>query len=134
MPQFSVTSLQRLAKAHPDIQRVMRAAILDFDFSILESYRGPEDQLKAYQQGNSRATFGHSPHNFQPSLAVDCAPYPIDWKNIRAFQAMAQVINANALKLRVPLVWGGNWRMKDYPHFELLNWRAIAGAHAEAAA
>lgn len=133
MPRFSKTSLDRLALAHPDLQRVMRAAIQDFDFSIICSHRSDADQQAAYDAGNSKAKPGQSPHNHQPSLAVDCAPYPLDWKDIRSFQRMAAVINAHALKLGVPIVWGGNWKMRDYPHFELHNWRTLAAKRPEAA-
>lgn len=126
MPSFSQTSLSRLMLAHPDLQRVLRAAIKDFDFSVICSYRSDADQQAAYDSGHSKARPGQSPHNFQPSLAVDCAPHPLDWKDIKSFQRMAQVINGHAAKLGVPISWGGSWRtFKDYPHFELANWKAM---------
>jgi peptidoglycan L-alanyl-D-glutamate endopeptidase CwlK len=126
MAKFSPQSAERLAQAHPALQRVMNAAIVDFDFMVLCGHRGEADQNKAYEDGKSKAKWGQSPHNSEPSLAVDLAPYPIDWTNIAEFRRMASVIQGHAMRMGVPLSWGGNWRrLKDYPHFELANWRAM---------
>lgn len=126
MPKFSQTSISALSNAHPDIQRVMNAAIQDCDFAVLESCRDAEHQKAAFEKGSSCAKFGQSPHNFQPALAVDCVPYPIDWKNTKAFQQMAQVINGHALRLGVAITWGGTFKtLRDMPHFELSNWRSM---------
>ena len=124
MPAFGTRSALNLARAHPDLQRVLRDAIKYNDFTVICAYRGKADQEAAFKAGNSKARFGQSPHNFKPSLAVDCVPYPLDWDDIGRFELMGRVIMQSASRLRVPLVWGKTFSFRDYPHFELANWRA----------
>ena len=35
------------------------------------TYRGPEAQTKAYEEGKSRLMYGQSLHNFKPAFAFD---------------------------------------------------------------
>jgi len=69
-----------------------------------------------------------SKHNYLPSLAVDVAPYPIDWNNIQRFKDMAKSYIESAKEEGIKIVWGADWDMDgdikehkliDYPHFEL---------------
>lgn len=124
MPKFSKKSQAILAQAHPDLQRVMNEAIKTTDFSVICAYRNKTDQNRAYRQGKSKAQFGQSPHNFTPSLAVDCVPYPLDWENIAAFEAMGQAIMRAAERVGVSLEWGKYFTgLVDMPHFQLRNWK-----------
>lgn len=82
------------------------------------TYRGPNDQEKAYAEGRSKARFGQSLHNFKPAYAFDIAF--IDRKTGRAdwsfnlFEAMALFGD------EVGLEWGGRWiGLVDGPHFQL---------------
>ncbi len=128
MANFSTISAERLALAHPDIQRVMNEAIKDFDFSVLCSFRCEADQNAACAAGKSHAMWGQSAHNFEPSLAVDCAPHPLDWEDITAFTQMAAIILSHATALGIKMTWGGSWKtLKDYPHFELTDWKTMRG-------
>ena len=135
MPKFSQRSLDRLATCHPDIQAVMDEAIKEFDFTVLSGFRSPKEQLELYKQGrefkdgkwvkvgktvtNVDGVNTKSKHNYSPSRAIDIAPYPIDWGDIERFEQMAVVVMDCANKLGIKLTWGGDWRMKDNPHFEL---------------
>jgi peptidoglycan L-alanyl-D-glutamate endopeptidase CwlK len=134
MPQFGPRSLERLNTCHPDLQRVMRAAIASGpDFSIICGHRGKAEQDEACAKGLSKTPFPTSKHNAVPSLAVDIAPYPIDWKDEARFVALARHVLAVAAELGVKLRWGGDWdgdgmtrsegdtdeRFVDLPHFEL---------------
>lgn len=126
MPKFSRASAQRLATCHPDIRNVCEQLIKTYDFSVLCGHRGQQDQDAAYKAGNSRVCFPNSPHNNLPSLAVDLAPYPVDWNDIGRFKELACAFFAvaNLLKERGEIThefeWGGSWRtFKDYPHFEI---------------
>jgi peptidoglycan L-alanyl-D-glutamate endopeptidase CwlK len=137
MPNFSQRSLDRLATCHDDIQKVMNESIKEFDFTVLSGYRSPDEQFELYKQGrelidskwvktgktvtNVDGTNVLSNHNYNPSRAIDIAPYPINWDNIDRFIAMSNVVLKCAKELDIELEWGGNWRMKDYPHFELKN-------------
>ena len=126
MPAFSATSRERLATCHPLLQRVMKSAIVDFDFTVLCGTRGKAEQAAAYAAGNSKLQWPNSKHNSTPSMAVDVAPWPIDWKNHTAFRALADVVRTHwaaipeAEREGYELVWGGGWaRFPDMPHWEL---------------
>jgi len=55
------------------------------------------------------------------SLAVDAAPWPVDWKDIPGFVNLAVVVKSCALELGIALEWGGDWQsFKDYSHYQLL--------------
>ena len=137
MPTFSAVSRKRLAQAHPQLQRLMNECIKGpIDFTILDSQRGRAAQEKAFKAGNSKAHFGQSAHNWNPALALDVAPYPIDWDNrARFIQLGQQVILPTAKTLKIPVRWGGDWNMNgkitdekfsDLPHYELTPWREYA--------
>jgi peptidoglycan L-alanyl-D-glutamate endopeptidase CwlK len=135
MPSFSVTSSRRLANAHPLIQKVMNEAIRHYDFMMLDSQRGRAAQEKAFREGHSKAHFGQSAHNWSPSIAVDVAPYPLDWNDRKRFIDLSKIILPIAKDMGVPLRWGGDWNMNgimtdehlsDLPHYELHPWRTWA--------
>lgn len=134
MPKFGLRSIARLNTCHPDLQRVLNAAIADGpDFTILCGHRGAAEQAEACAKGLSKAPWPTSKHNALPSLAVDIAPYPIDWNDYARFRALADHILAHAARLGIRLRWGGDWdgdgltardgdkdeRLIDLPHFEL---------------
>lgn len=136
MPSFSQKSLDKLHTCHPDIIRVMEIAIKHYDFTILYGTRSMEEQFSLFKQGrklqngkwvkigatvtNIDGVTKLSMHNHNPSLAVDCAPYPIDWNDLKRFKDMAEVIKQAAVTVGVSLQWGGDWiKFVDYPHFEI---------------
>jgi peptidoglycan L-alanyl-D-glutamate endopeptidase CwlK len=129
MPTFSRISKERLATCHPDLQKIMNLAIQEYDFSILCGHRSEAAQNEAYNTGKSKLKFPRSKHNKLPSLAVDIAPYPIDWKNIQRFNNLAAIILRIAKEQGIRVRWGGDFNMDgnkttsdswDKPHFELI--------------
>jgi len=120
MPKFSNKSKERLATCHDKLQAICNEAIRITDFTVLEGHRGEERQNELYKKGSTKAVFGASKHNFKPSLAVDLAPYPIDWEDTERFAELAGVIKAVAFKYGVNITWGGDWHsFKDMPHYEI---------------
>lgn len=129
MPYLGAVSDARLRTCHPDLQRVVRVAIESGpDFSVLCGHRDRAAQEAAYESGHSNAEWADSMHNRVPSLAVDLAPYPIDWDDLERFRALAHYVLGVAAGLGVSLRWGGDWdrdyesadeRFIDMPHFEL---------------
>lgn len=120
--KFGKKSLEILGSCHSDLQKlmmtVMRKGIMDF--TIIQGYRGEEEQNKAFKEGKSNAMFGQSKHNTTPSQAVDIAPYPIDWEDTERFALLAGVVLSTAQELDIELRWGGHFKsIKDMPHFEL---------------
>lgn len=133
MPHFGKESLRNLKQLHPDLQMVLREAIKEFDFKIMDAQRGRAEQEYAFKKGNTKAHFGQSAHNYIPAIACDIYPYPIDFDDIGRFKDMARVVLRIAKAHKVPLRWGGDWNMDgntadgwDFPHFELHPWRTWA--------
>jgi len=128
MPKFSKQSTAKLKTCHPLLAVIALEAIEEMDFVVLCGHRTPAEQQELYKQG--RATKGRivthvdgikkkSKHNYLPSLAMDLAPYPIDWNDLERFKKLADIIMRIAKENATPLEWGGAWKMKDYPHFQL---------------
>ena len=136
MPKFGKRSLERLKTCHPNIIKVMEEAIKHYDFTVLYGTRTKEEQFELYKQGrtlkdgkwittgktvtNLDGTIKVSKHNHSPSLAIDIAPYPIDWSNLDRFKELALVVKDAAATVGVSITWGGDWKsFKDYPHYEI---------------
>lgn len=136
MATFDKRSLERLRHAHPLLQRIMHEAIKKAPFLVLDSQRGRAAQELAFRLKHTKAHFGNSAHNWSPSVALDVAPIPLNWKNPKPFIILAQqIILPIALGMKIPIRWGGDWNMNgnvndesfsDKPHFELHPWRMFA--------
>jgi peptidoglycan L-alanyl-D-glutamate endopeptidase CwlK len=135
MPTFGSASLTSRAKLHPKLQLIVDEAIKEIDFKILDATRGRAAQEKAFRQGNTKAHFGDSAHNYVPAIAMDLFPAPYDWDNTKAFENLSVVILRIAKEFSIPLRWGGDWNMDgskttsdswDKPHYELHPWRTWA--------
>jgi len=112
-------SLARLEGVHPDLVRVVKRAIeiTPVDFTVTEGLRTVERQRAlvaagASQTMKSRHITGH---------AVDLAALVMgevrwDWP---LYAKLAGAMKAAAKELAIPLEWGGDWKMKDGPHFQL---------------
>lgn len=127
MPQFGKRSKEQLETCHPDLQMVLNKAIEVVDFSVLQGYRGEEEQNKYFYEGKSKLKYPQGKHNKNPSLAVDIAPWPIDWKDIKRFGAVVFFIKGiayeNGIKLRLGADWNSDFQFNesfiDMPHIEL---------------
>lgn len=128
MPKFSKRSKNKLETCDSRLQNLFNEVIQYFDCSILCGHRGEDEQNEAFHAGRSKLMFPESKHNSEPSQAVDVAPYPIEWDNKERFYYFAGIVKGIALKLNIPIRWGGDWdsdtRVKDQtffdlPHFEI---------------
>lgn len=130
--KLSASSQARLNGAHPLLQKLFAACVADPacpPFAVLDSQRGRQAQEKAFALKHSKAHFGQSAHNWAPAVAVDVVPYPIDWTNLARFNALGKFVTAKAKALGIDITWGATWKgLKDYPHYELTNWRALVAA------
>ena len=129
MPVFSRNSKARLSTCQELLQGVFNEVIHHFDCTILCGYRTEEEQNRAAEEGRSTKRYPDSRHNTVPAMAVDVAPYPIDWEDLNRFRYFAGFVMGIAAKRGAPLKWGGDWdrdtqvrdnRFNDFPHFELI--------------
>lgn len=131
MPKFGEQSLKRLDTCDERIQKVLNEVIKHYDFMILEGTRTVEQQQQYYKEGKSKldGINKKSKHQSYPSLAVDIAPYPIDWNDSKRFYYLAGLVIATANSMGIKLRWGGDWdsdgdfkdnTFNDLPHFELV--------------
>lgn len=121
MAIFSPASLKRLQTCHPLLQDLFNEVIKHHDCSIISGYRGREEQEEAFNNGNSKAHYGQSNHNFSPSLAVDVMPYPINWDDIKGIHKFAGFVLGVAAEKNIPVRWGGTFKnFFDGPHYELI--------------
>ncbi len=106
----------------------MNEVVRNFDCTIIDGYRGHERQAEAFLMGFSKVRFPNSRHNVNPSLAVDVAPWPIDWMDAERFIYFGGYVKGIAAQLGIPIRWGGDWDgdfelkdnlFNDYGHFEI---------------
>ena len=128
MPSFSQRSKNKLDSCHPDLQRLFERVVQEFDCTILAGHRGMQEQNSAFDKGFSKLRYPRSKHNKWPSLAVDVAPYPLDWKDKETFYYFAGFVKGLAAEMGIAIRWGGDWdsdtmvhdqTFMDLPHFEL---------------
>ena len=142
---FSQTSLDKMEKVHPKLVEVMKTAIENspFDFRITDGARTTEEQFALYQIGRSkpgrivtncdgkRAKSNHQIKSDGFGHAVDIFPCGVIENGVyrkftseegydeKKLKLIANHILAVAKSKNINIEWGGNWKMKDTPHFEL---------------
>ena len=142
---FAQSSLDKMEKVHPKLVEVMKAAITDspFDFRITSGARTTEEQKALYALGRTKpgkiATYANgvtSKSNHQIKSdgfghAVDIFPCGVIENGVyrkftseegyddKKLKLIANHILVVAKSKNINIEWGGNWKMKDTPHFEL---------------
>lgn len=124
--KFSVSSEAKLLGVHPDLVRVVRAAlaISTTDFVVVEGLRTIEKQREYFNAGKSRTM--RSRH--LTGHAVDLMPY-LDtdgdgdkegsWE-LKHFYPINDAMRQASSSLGIPIEWGGSWAsFIDAPHFQL---------------
>lgn len=120
MPSFSEESKAKLATCHPYLKKLFEEIIKTYDCTIICGERKKEDQDKAVAAGESLTPYPTSKHNSFPSMAVDVAPYPIDFNDEKRFYHFAGYIQAVADRMNIQITWGGSWtKIKDLDHWQL---------------
>lgn len=118
MPEYSIRSRNKLDTCDTRIIKVFLEVIKKIDHVVLWGHRGKIIQDEFYKKGTSKVKYPNSKHNHEPSLAIDVAPWPVDWKNIDQFRELANIVQDEADRQGVELIWGGSWGW-DYGHFEI---------------
>ena len=145
--KFGKTSLRRLHTCHIDLQILAYEMMkrTDQDFGIVCGERGIIAQEDAFNRGVSKAHYGESPHNNNPSDGLDMVPYADSnylWKDVDAIYKLAALARecANDLlakgAIKENIIWGNDWdndgipvgldpdeNFVDMPHYERQKWK-----------
>ena len=148
---LSQKSLDKMNGVDERLQRVVKRAIqlTKQDFMVLEGVRTKEQCMINYGKGRTAAqcvakgvpaqyanpnaakvTWLNDPFASKhvSGKAVDLVPYPVDWNDLKKFDAIAQAMLQAAKELNVPIRWGADWDNdgkprergeSDSPHFEI---------------
>ena len=136
---FGARSESLLGSVHPELQRLAREAIRTspMDFTVTEGARNAATQADKFTKGLSRVRF--SKHQLVPAQAVHFDPYPVLYpqdsdppmiktKKYARYYMLSMHIRATAIRLVIPVRWGGAWDnsydilnndFDDLAHYEL---------------
>lgn len=124
MPSLGAESKKHLKGVDSRLVAIINEAIKIIDFTVLDGVRTIEEQRILFARGKTKTM--NSKH--LDGLAVDLAPWPVNWADTEMFCVLAGVMRAVAFKQGKELRWGGDWdrddqtkdeRFRDYGHFEL---------------
>ena len=142
---FAQSSLDKMEKVHPKLVEVMKTAITDspYDFRITSGARTTEEQKALFALGRTKpgkivtytnGVTSKSNHQIRADgygYAVDIFPCGVIENGVyrkftseegydeKKLKLIANHILAVAKSKNINIEWGGNWKMKDTPHFEL---------------
>jgi peptidoglycan L-alanyl-D-glutamate endopeptidase CwlK len=120
MPEFSERSRKNLETCHPDLQKLFKEIIKEYDCTILCGHRNEYDQNECFRSGKSKLKWPNGKHNSKPSEAVDAVPFPISWSDLKRMIDFSKLVKAKALELNIKIRWGGDFKgFPDMPHYEL---------------
>lgn len=128
MNKYSRTSIERLSTCNNQLQTLFRKVLPYHDHKIIQGHR-TEAQHKMYMlEGKTKVNYSQTYHRFNPSKAVDVAPFPIRWNDSGSFYVFAGVVKAVAQDLGIwgNLRWGGDWdrdgQYNDQSFNDLVHW------------
>ena len=118
--KFSTRSKRNLEGIHPDLRRVVERALelSELDFVVTEGKRTMELQERYVREGASRTM--KSRHLTGHAIDFVALDGPKVSYEKGCMERVALAFKAAARELKVPVVWGGDWKsFVDTPHVEL---------------
>lgn len=124
--KLSKRSLEKLEGVHPELVSVIKLAITltPVDFVVVQGVRTQAEQDALYARGRTApgqiVTWTRKSRHIG-GAAVDLAAW-VDGKaswQTKHYQGLAKAVKQAAMQLTVPIEWGGDWKRKDWGHFEL---------------
>ena len=139
---LSKRSMNSLAGVNPKLREVVIRAIqlTEQDFVVTQGLRTREDMKVNYGMGRTvaqlavhgieakyakpkerKVTFLNNPFasNHRNGNAVDIYPYPVDYDTPSKYAKINEAIQKASKELGVTVTWGGTWKAKDLPHYEV---------------
>ena len=129
MYRYSHRSTAKLLTCHIGLQKLFNEIIKHYDCKILCGFRDRATQNQAFDEGRSQVDWPHSKHNNNPSTAIDVAPYPLDWEDIKRWYMFIGIVRGFAAKMNIPIRCGADWdgdmqikdqNFHDLPHIEII--------------
>lgn len=116
---LNVRSEKNLTGVNEELVKVVRRAaeITDLDFIVTEGLRTKERQEQLVKAGASQTM--NSKHLVGKAVdlaAVVTGEVRWDWP---LYAKLATVMKQAAKDVNVVIEWGGDWKMRDGPHFQL---------------
>ena len=122
MYHFSQRSKNNLEGVHDRLVNLAHEAIKYVDFTVIEGFRGKEEQNRLYQEGKSTLQFPQSKHNKKPAQAIDIMPYPIRPIKDKRFAYMQGIVRGiaetNDWNIRLGLDWNMDGELVSYDNEE----------------
>lgn len=115
-------SLDNLSGVHDHLADVVKLAITltKQDFAVFEGLRTAERQQKLYAQGRSKLDGVTRMSRHQSGHAVDLVPYcdgELCWE-WELYFPICDAVRQAAVKLRIPIRWGGTWQVITDSRFD----------------
>lgn len=121
--------MDRLKTCHPDLQKILMEAIKYYDVTIIEGIRTKERQEELVRTGMSKTMNSmHLDQGDGYSHAVDCAIWPIDWKDRERFVLLQGFLKGIAVmlkkngeithNLRLGTDWDNDGNIKEHSFFD----------------
>jgi len=119
MYKFGTTSEKHLQGVHQDLVAVMREAIKysPVDFGIVDGLRTKAEQKRYVAKGASKTM--KSRHLTGKAVDIMCYVNGKGRWEEALYKKVGPHVKAAAKKLKVAIIWGGDWNWKDWGHFEL---------------
>ena len=139
--KFDERSLKNLEGVHPDSVKVLTEAIKDspIPFIVIFGVRTVAEQQALYAQGRTVAGlkvtncdgvnvksehqvkddgYGYATDLYADANSNGKLDAP-ELNDVASLICVASHIKAKSKTLGIAIEWGGDWKMKDYPHFQL---------------
>jgi peptidoglycan L-alanyl-D-glutamate endopeptidase CwlK len=137
MPAFGKRSLDRLSNVDAALVEIVTDIVAHYDITVISGKRDKIEQDELFARGLSKTKYPKSKHNYgrggitgSKCIAVDIAPFPVDWNDTNAFCYLAGMVKHAAHELGYAVRWGGDWdqddeiikdqTFQDLGHFELV--------------
>lgn len=122
--KWSLRSLKEMGEIHPDLRKVCDEALrltvkrhTVLDFVIIDGRRTIKEQQLHFANGASKTMNSRHLHGYAIDFAV-LVSGKIRWEK-EYYMPIGTYFKEAAKRVKVPIIWGGDWRWKDWGHIEL---------------